>query len=196
MKKTVMSLFIASMVVSGSAMAATATNGSSSTQLNFNGKLTSSLCQINTADTAGIYINLGEVQATALNANDGTSKPQSFTVNLENCDSTVDSIKYQITSKNQGDKAYISPDAGDTSANNVGVYITKADVSGPTAINMGDEQTATVINDIGGGAAPNQKIELQAYMKKVGTKNVTAGNVNAVGFITVKAAAVAAPGQS
>ncbi|HFU7406366.1 TPA: fimbrial protein [Escherichia coli] len=193
MKKTVMSLFIASMVVSGSAMAAT--NDSSSTQLNFNGKVTSSLCQINTADTAGIDINLGEVQATALNAN-GTSKPQSFTVNLENCDSTVNSIKYQITSKNQGDTNYISPDAGDTSANNVGVYITTADVSGPTAINMGAEQTATVINDIGGGAAPNQKIELQAYMKKVGTTNVTAGNVNAVGFITVKAAAVAAPGQS
>ncbi|HBA4387724.1 TPA: type 1 fimbrial protein [Escherichia coli] len=189
MKKTVMSLFIASMVASGSAMAAT--NDSSSTQLNFNGKVTSSLCQINTADTAGIDINLGEVQATAL-AN-GTSKPQSFTVNLENCDPTVNSIKYQITSKNQGDSNYISPDAGDTSATNVGVFLTTADASGANPITLGDEQTATVINGIGGNAAPNQKIELQAYMKKVGAKDVTAGNVNAVGFITVKAA-VTPPG--
>lgn len=193
MKKTVMSLFIASMVVSGSAMAVT--NDSSSTQLNFNGKVTSSLCQINTADTAGIDINLGEVQVTTLNTNNGTSKPKSFTVNLENCDPTVNSIKYQITSKNQGDSAYISPDAGDTSATNVGVYLTTADASGAKAITLGAEQTATVINGIGGDAAPNQKIELQAYMKKVGANNVTAGNVNAVGFITVKAA-VAAPSPS
>ena len=190
MKKTIMSLFVTSIVASSSAIAAT--NDSSSTQLNFNGKVTSSLCQINTADTAGIDINLGEVQATTLNVNNGTSKPQSFTVNLENCDPTVNSIKYQITSKNQGDSDYISPDAGDTSATNVGVFLTTADASGAKAITLGNEQTATVINSIDGGAAPNQKIELQAYMKKVGANNVTAGNVNAVGFITVKAA-VAAP---
>lgn len=188
MKKTVMSLFIASIISSSSAMAAT--NDTSSTQLNFNGKVTSSLCQINTADTAGININLGEVQATTLN-NNGTSKPQSFTVNLENCDPTVNDIKYQITSKNQNDSDYISPDAGDTSATNVGVYLTTADASGASAITLGDEQTASVISGIGGDAAPNQKIELQAYMKKVGTNNVTAGNVSAVGFITVKAAMVA-----
>ncbi|MEF6523613.1 fimbrial protein [Escherichia coli] len=186
MKKKIMSLFIASIVASSSAIAAT--NDTSSTQLNFNGKVTSSLCQINTADTAGIDINLGEVQATTLNGNNGTSKPQSFTINLENCDPTVNSIKYQITSKNQADKNYISPEAGDTSATNVGVYITTADASGPTAITLGDENDATVINDIGGTAAANQKIELQAYMKKVGNNAVTAGNVNAIGFITVKAA--------
>ncbi|HAU7903041.1 TPA: fimbrial protein [Escherichia coli] len=193
MKKTIMSLFIVSMMASGTAMAATATNDTSNTQLNFTGKVTSSLCQINTADSAGVNINLGEVQAATLNTGAGTSKPQSFTVNLENCDTGVDSIKYQITSKNQQDRDYISPEAGDTSATNVGVYITTADAKGPTAITLGQDYEATVINGIDGGAAPSQKIELQAYMKKVGTNAVTAGNVNAIGFITVKASDTPTP---
>ncbi|HGC4843693.1 TPA: fimbrial protein [Escherichia coli] len=195
MNKTIMSLFIASMVFSGSALAAAAANDTSTAQLNFTGKVTSNLCQLSTASQSGIDIDLGEVSVKDLNANN-RSRAQTFTVDLKNCDTSVNKIQYQVSSQNPGDTDYISPVANDTAATGVGVYIQTADAASPTAIRLGNSYNASVIQNVdGSGAAADQQIALQAYMKKAGNATVTAGSVNAVGYVTVKASAVAVGGS-
>ena len=84
LKKTVMSLAVVSALLSGSAMADVSGNGqadnsASTATLNFMGKVTSSLCQVNTSDLTK-SISLGEVSAAVLNTADAHSPRQSFTV--------------------------------------------------------------------------------------------------------------------
>ncbi|HAW0924895.1 TPA: type 1 fimbrial protein [Escherichia coli] len=196
LKKTVMSLAVVSALLSGSAMADVSGNGqadnsASTATLNFMGKVTSSLCQVNTSDLTK-SISLGEVSAAVLNTADAHSPRQSFTVGLSNCDPTVSNITYTIRDGNglpvqDGTTSqYLIPKSGDTSASGVGVYIT--DPEG-TNINIGKTKTAGVTKDGDGNAQSEQSISLAAYIKKVGAGNATAGVVDATGIMTIKAAA-------
>ena len=89
MKKTIMSLAVVYALFSGAAMAASAANDSSYATLNFTGRVTSNLCQVSTNDVVQ-SIDLGEV--TKQQITDRAVKKQSFSVTLNNCDTTVSKI--------------------------------------------------------------------------------------------------------
>ncbi|MGM7465882.1 fimbrial protein [Escherichia albertii] len=194
MKKTIMSLAVVSALLSGSAMAdltgGQADNSASTATLNFSGKVTSSLCQVNTSELTKT-ISLGEASAAAL-ATGGQSPFQSFTVGLSNCDPTTANITYTIRDGNglPGQSAkesdYLIPKSGDTSASGVGVYIADSEHK---PIKIGANQTAGV-TQVGGQAESEQTIALTAYIKAVnGDGNVKPGVVDATGIMTIKAAA-------
>lgn len=194
MKKTIMSLAVVSALLSGSAMAdltaGQADNSASTATLNFSGKVTSSLCQVSTADLTKSIV-LGEASAAAL-ANGGQSPYQSFNVSLANCDPTTANITYTIRDGNglPGEEAneseYLIPKSTDTSASGVGVYIADPEHN---PIRIGANQNAGV-TQVGGVAESEQTIALTAYMKATGgTNNVKAGVVDAIGIMTIKATA-------
>jgi P pilus assembly protein, pilin FimA len=194
MKKTIMSLAVVSALLSGSAMAdltaGQADNSASTATLNFSGKVTSSLCQVSTADLNKSIV-LGEASAAAL-ANGGQSPYQSFNVSLANCDPTTANITYTIRDGNglPGEDAnvsdYLIPKSTDTSASGVGVYIADPEHN---PIRIGANQNAGV-TQVGGAAESEQTIALTAYMKATGdTADVKAGVVDAIGIMTIKAAA-------
>ncbi len=194
MKKTIMSLAVVSALLSGSAMAdltgGQADNSASTATLNFSGKVTSSLCQVSTADLTKSVV-LGEASAAAL-ANGGQSPYQSFTVSLANCDPTTANITYTIRDGNglpgaeANESDYLIPKSTDTSASGVGVYIADPEHN---PIKIGANQNAGV-TQVGGAAESEQTIALTAYMKATGgTDNVRAGVVDAIGIMTIKAAA-------
>ncbi len=200
MKKTIMSLAVVSVLFSGSTMATLngsgqADNSASTATLNFSGKVTSSLCQLKTDDLTK-DISLGEVSAAQLRSGTGRAPSQSFDITLENCDPTVNQISYVIRDGNgspddgAGSATYLIPKSTNTSAKGVGVFIV-----GPEGevIDVGDVQTygATQGSD---GALATQTISLAAYIgtasgQAVNDNSVTAGDVNAVGVMTIKAAA-------
>ncbi|HGD7886636.1 TPA: fimbrial protein [Escherichia coli] len=193
MKKTIMSLAVVSALLSGSAMAqlsaGQADNSASTATLNFTGKVTSSLCQVNTSDLTKT-ISLGEASAAAL-ANGGQSPFQSFTVGLSNCDPTTADITYTIRDGNglpgEGNQQseYLIPKSGDTSASGVGVYIADPQHK---PIKIGANQTAGV-TQVGGQAESEQTIALTAYIKATGIpQDVKPGVVDATGIMTIKAA--------
>ncbi|HFD3424360.1 TPA: fimbrial protein [Escherichia coli] len=195
MKKTIMSFAVVSALFSGAAMAALtngqADNSASTANLNFTGKVTSSLCQINTGDLDKT-IQLGNASVTDLNA-DGQSPFMTFNVGLANCDPSVSDIKYVISDANSSPDtgnttAYLIPKSTSTSATGVGVYITDPQ---HVAVNVGDNKTLKVINGPDGKALSEQNISLTAYMKKAGTSTVTAGTVDATAVMTIKANAAA-----
>lgn len=188
-----MSLAVVSALLSGSAMAqlsaGQADNSASTATLNFTGKVTSSLCQVNTSDLTKT-ISLGEASAAAL-ANGGQSPFQSFTVGLSNCDPTTADITYTIRDGNglpgEGNQQseYLIPKSGDTSASGVGVYIADPQHK---PIKIGANQTAGV-TQVGGQAESEQTIALTAYIKATGTpQDVKPGVVDATGIMTIKAA--------
>lgn len=197
MKKTIMSLAVVSALLSGGAMAAVGTDGKadnsgSTATLNFTGKVTSSLCQVKT-DNITQTIALGELSKAALDAN-GQSPYQTFTVGLTNCDPSTSEITYVIRDGNslpgQGNTSdYLIPESSDTSASGVGVYIADPEHK---AIKIGENQKASV-TQLNGAAQSEQTISLTAYMKATPGSNVTAGNVNAKGIMTIKAAAASTP---
>lgn len=167
-----------------------ADNSASTATLNFTGKVTSSLCQVNTSDLTKT-ISLGEASAAALAAG-GQSPFQSFTVGLSNCDPTTANITYTIRDGNglpgQGNQQsdYLIPKSGDTSASGVGVYIADPEHK---AIKIGANQTAGV-TQVDGKAESEQTIALTAYIKATnGDGNVKPGIVDATGIMTIKAAA-------
>ncbi|HIC0999260.1 fimbrial protein [Escherichia coli] len=201
MKKTIMSLAVVSALFSAGAMAADsvnsngqADNSASTATLNFTGKVTSSLCQVNTADLTKT-ISLGEVSQAVLNTNGAHSPSQSFTVGLSNCDPTVSNITYVIRDGNASPatggntSAYLIPKSSDTTASGIGVYVTEPEGA---AIQIGENKNLSVVKDGQGQALSEQTISLAAYMKKVGTGAVTAGTVDATGVMTIKATAAAA----
>ncbi len=190
MKRTIMSLTVVSALLSGSSMAALtagqADNSASSATLNFTGKVTSSLCQINTSDLDKM-IQLGNASVADLNA-DGQSPFMTFNVGLVNCDPSVSDITYVISDANSTPDAgntteYLIPKSTSTSATGVGVYITDPQHK---AIGIGENKTLKVINGPD-GALSEQNISLTAYMKKAGSAAVTAGTVDATGVMTIKA---------
>ncbi|EKR5242820.1 type 1 fimbrial protein [Escherichia coli] len=194
MKKTLMSLAVVSTIFSGSVMAnlnnGQADNSASTATLNFSGKVTSSLCQVNTSDLTK-SISLGEASAAALN-NNGQSPYQSFNVSLSNCDPTTSNITYTIRDGNglpgegANTSAYLIPKSTDTSASGVGVFIADPE---HRPIQIGANQNAGVTN-VGGEAESEQTISLTAYIKKASDNaTVTAGVVDAIGIMTIKAAA-------
>ncbi|HHW0229786.1 TPA: fimbrial protein [Escherichia coli] len=198
MNKTIMSLAMISALFSGGAMAASAANDSSYATLNFNGRVTSNLCQVAT-DSVISNIDLGEVTTSQLNTGSQRSTPQSFNVALSNCDSTVNTITYTLTDNNAADSVagYLIPRSGDTSATGVGVYITKSD---GTPVEMSKTITH-VVETNGTTALPSQKLSFTAYMAPAAglqghMQNVGAGNVSAQGTLTIKAASVTPPTQS
>ncbi|MBB9846722.1 type 1 fimbrial protein, partial [Escherichia coli] len=195
---TIMSLAVVSALFSAGAMAALtngqADNSASTANLNFTGKVTSSLCQINTSDLDKT-IQLGNASVTDLNA-DGQSPFMTFNVGLVNCDPSVSDIKYVISDANSSPDtgnttAYLIPKSTSTSATGVGVYITDPQ---HVAVNVGDNKTLKVINGPDGKALSEQNISLTAYMKKAGASTVTAGTVDATAVMTIKANAVQAQG--
>ncbi|OYC53832.1 hypothetical protein RX33_04516 [Escherichia coli] len=196
MKKTIMSLAVVSALLSGSAMAAPADNDASQATLNFTGRVTSSLCQV---DTGSVQqdIELGEVSASALKAS-GTAPAKSFSVSLVNCDTGTDSITYNIADANatgeQSTAAYLQPLSADDSAKGVGVFIQTSDHSDVT---IGENYQLAVNKDQDENALSNQTISLTAFIgtptrSAADADNVTAGSVSAKGVMTIKAAAAAA----
>lgn len=187
MKKMIMPLTMVSVLMSGSALAAPGANDSSQATLNFNGRVTSSLCQVKTDDVVkDIY--LGEVSKSALEANAQGPK-QSFQVNLINCDTAVNEISYVLSDANgNGTANYLIPKSGDTSATGVGVYVEKSD---GTPVNVGNTQTLTVTKKDGTDALSEQVIPLRAYIGAQGgaggVSAVTAGTVDATGILTIRA---------
>lgn len=200
MKKTIMSLAVVSALFSGAAMAALngagqADNSASTATLNFNGKVTSSLCQLKTDDLTK-NISLGEISASQLRNGTGRAPTQSFDITLENCDSTVSQISYVIRDGNGSPvdgattATYLIPKSSNTSAKGVGVFI--VDPEGE-AIEIGETKTYGATKDKDGALA-SQTISLGAYIGTAAgtadTENtVTAGDVNAVGVMTIKAMA-------
>lgn len=195
MKKNILTVAIASMLMSSAAFAAPASNEESQATLNFTGKVTASLCQVSTDDLTK-DINLGEVSASALNAT-GKSPAQSFNVNLINCDTTTNAISYVISDANgkEANSFALIPKAGDTSADGVFVWLEASD---GTPIETGTTQTIDVVKN-GNDALSSQNIALRAY---IGTetgqapttnKPVKAGTVDATAYMTIRATAPAAP---
>ncbi|HAV8693346.1 TPA: type 1 fimbrial protein [Escherichia coli] len=187
MKKTIMSLAVVSALFSGVAMAASADNDSSYATLNFSGRVTSNLCQVSTSDVTQ-SIDLGEV--TKQQITDRATKKQSFSVTLNNCDTTVSQISYVLAdgNNNQNTAAYLQPKSGDTSAQGVGVYVTKSDGS---AITVGTKYDIDVqkAND-GTSALPQQVIALTGYIDSItpgDASSVVGGTVEATGTLTIKA---------
>ncbi|EGO9522587.1 type 1 fimbrial protein [Escherichia coli] len=188
MKKAIISLAAVSILLSGGVMASGANNDSSYATLNFEGRVTSNLCQVSTADTT-TDIELGEV--TVAQIKEATYKPQSFVVTLNNCDTTTESISYTIADKNGSagaTAAYLEPESNDTSAQGVGVYIEKSD---GTPVTIGREESLAVQKDVS-GALPQQSIALRAYIKDKGdADSVVGGSVNASATMTIKTAVAA-----
>lgn len=163
MKKTMLSLAVISSLFSGAAMAAGADNNSSYATLNFSGRVTSNLCQVSTENTT-TDINLGEVTVSQIK--EGTYKPQSFVVTLNNCDTTTNSITYTIADKNGSAGAtaqYLEPESNDTSATGVGVYVEKSDA---TPITIGSEQSLDVQKMCPGLFLSNQLLYEHTLRKK------------------------------
>lgn len=190
-----MSLAVVSALLSGSAMAALtngqADNSASTATLNFSGKVTSTLCQVNTSDM-GKTIQLGEASLSGLNGG-GQSPFISFDVGLVNCDPSVSDISYVLSDSNGSPVSgattsdYLVPKSTSTSASGVGVYIADSEHN---PISIGGNKTLNVIKDAS-GALSQQTIPLVAYMKAVGGR-ATAGTVDATGVMTIKATAAAA----
>ncbi|HAY0106687.1 fimbrial protein [Escherichia coli] len=196
MKKTIMSLAVVAALFSAGSMAALtngqADNSASTANLNFTGKVTSSLCQINTSDLDKT-IQLGNASVTDLNA-DGQSPFMTFSVGLVNCDPSVTDIQYVISDANSSPAAgnttgYLIPKSTGTSATGVGVFITDPQHA---AINVGANKTLKVVNGPDNKALAEQNISLAAYMKKAYGDAVTAGTVDATGVMTIKATAAGA----
>ena len=203
MKKTIMSLVMAATLVNGTAFAAIGDNGqagnndASQATLNFNGKVTSSLCQVSTGDIQK-DIELGEVSSAALKAQKGRGPSKSFSVSLVNCDSDLANIAYVFQDKNGNNNTnnYLVPESSDTAAKGVGVYLEDAQNN---QINVGATKTHTVVNGADNKALPNQTIPLAAYIGttsgNTGTigAGVTAGIVKASAVMTIRATANAIP---
>jgi len=182
--KNLIYLAMFSILLSGGAMAASADNDSSYATLNFSGRVTSNLCQVSTSDVTK-DINLGET--TKQQITDSSQKKQSFTVRLNNCDTTVSQISYVLSDgNNNADQAgYLLPKSGDTSAKGVGVFV---ETSGGDAVTTGETKTIDVLKDADGSALPQQTIALQAYIDKTGdVSGVSGGTVDATGTLTIKA---------
>ncbi|HEF0975460.1 TPA: type 1 fimbrial protein [Escherichia coli] len=194
MKKTIMSLAVVSALLSGGAMAAPAANDASTATLNFTGRVTSSLCQVDT-NSLEQNISLGEISASALKTT-GIAPAKSFSVSLVNCDTGVNSITYNIADANASGAnktaQYLQPFSGDDSARGVGVFIQTSDHKDVT---IGQDQTLAVVKGEGDKALSTQTISLTAFMatpnKSPDTNGtqVTPGSVSARGVMTIKAAA-------
>ncbi|HBA7856788.1 TPA: type 1 fimbrial protein, partial [Escherichia coli] len=192
MKKTIMSLAVVSALFSAGAMAALtngqADNSASTANLNFTGKVTSSLCQINTNDL-NKTIQLGNASVSELSGT-GQSPYISFQVGLVNCDPEVANINYVISDGNNSPatgatSSYLVPKSSSTSASGVGVYIADSEHK---AIQIGENKSLTVIKGVDTKALSEQTVSLTAYMKKAeGANAVTAGTVEATGVMTIKA---------
>ena len=198
MKKTIMSLAVVSALLSGGAMAdlndmGQADNSASTATLNFTGKVTSSLCQVSTSDLDKT-IYLGEVSAAQLKATAARAPSHTFNVNLVNCDPSVNNISYVIRDGNgspeQGGATsdYLIPKSSETSAKGVGVFITDPE---DNAIQIGQTQNYGIVKDGENQALASQSISLAAYIGRVADSSdkVNAGDVNAVGVMTIKATA-------
>lgn len=195
MKKTLMSLAVVSVLMSGSALADIGDNGqannndASQAELHFTGKLTSSLCQVATSDVKK-EIYLGELSRAALVAS-GRGPSQSFSVSLVNCDPQVTTIKYSLQDKNGSVGDYLVNQSGDTMAKGVGVYI-EDNLNQALQVN-GAENTVTVQRD-NTGALPDQVIPLTAYIGATAQRPVTdpdtltMGLVDASAVMTIRAA--------
>ena len=190
MKKNLLSLlFLALYGVSGTVLAAASgSNDASTANLDFTGKVTSSLCQVSTSDVSQ-SINLGEVSATAL-GNGGKSPAQSFTLTLNNCASDTGTINYVFSDANgsSGTNAYLVPLTNDTSASGVGVFLEKSD---GTTIPIGQAYNIDVTKGSNGTSAlPQQSIPLRAYIGKInGSASVVPGNVTANAVMTIRTVA-------
>ncbi|WP_334375462.1 fimbrial protein [Escherichia coli] len=197
MKKTIMSLAVVSALFSGAAMASDlasdgkADNSASTATLNFTGKVTSSLCQVETSNITQT-IALGDVSASLLKETGKRGASKSFSVKLVNCDPTVSDISYVIRDANGSSAAgastskYLTPVMNDLSAHGVGVYIVD---NNDKAVDVGSTVHYGIIKDDSNHALSEQTISLGAYIgaQVDGGADVTAGTVDATGVMTIKA---------
>ena len=199
MKKTLMSVVMASVLMTGSAFAALdgtgkGDNGDSQAELHFTGKVTTSLCQVATGDVKK-EISLGEISTSQLKSGTGRAPSHSFSVELENCDPSLAHIYYTIQDANGSNhQEYLLPKKTNTSAEGVGIFITDAD--GNALTKMSGEMlpaTQTIAGGTGPTALPTQSIALAAYMGTIEKKpvdgttvTVTPGDVDATGIMTIK----------
>ncbi len=192
MKKTLMSLAVVSTLMSGAAMAAIgdtgqADNSSSSADLHFTGKVTSSLCQVGTSDLKK-EISLGELSRAALTAAE-RGPSTSFEVKLVNCDPSLTDFTYHLADQ-RGGTDYLINKQDATTAGGVGVFI-EDNQNNPLKVE-GSQNTGVVQKDAN-GALPDQTIPLSAYIGLVAADvaDVKAGLVDASATMTIRTLPVA-----
>ena len=194
MKKTLMSVVMASVLVSGSAFADGAKKENSRAIINFDGTVTSSLCQVD-QNSLEQTVRLGD--ATIAQVKDDTAGRTSFSIQLVNCDTTVNDITYTIKDQyGSGQESYLTNSyKGGYAAENVAVYLEDdkgtpldTDVPHELKVNAGQEEYT---------------IGLKAYMGPTMTHPTTgtptamavgAGIVNAKAVMLIKAAVNGAVG--
>ena len=183
MKKTLMSVVMASVLMSGAAMA----DGSTAT-LNFEGAVTSSLCQINTADTTKTIV-LPEVSAADLAKNNGASTPVSFSIKLENCDPTVTKIQYVIQDNNGNEATHLVPQQFQGSVNPTEVGVFLQDNLKKDIVLGGDNEIEPQKDPTTNNAVTQQTIPLAAYLAvHNAAQTPQSGLVKASATMTIKAA--------
>ncbi len=198
-----MSLAVVSALFSAGAMAdlsadGKADNSASTATLNFTGKVTSSLCQISSDDIAKT-INLGEISAAQLKSGTGRGPSKSFEIKLVNCDASVSDISYVIRDGsnspdgNANTSNYLIPKLSETAAKGVGVYIVDPK---DQPILIGNTKHNGVVKDGNNVPLASQTISLGAYIgtqtgaaDEATNSQVEAGDVSAVGIMTIKASA-------
>ena len=175
MKKTLMSVVMASVLVSGSAFAG---KGDSSTTIEFNGNVTNNTCQI-AGESLDQKISLGDLSVQQVKDRSGGSTP--FTITLRNCDADTANVSYMFQDMNGvGSKAYLENAATTgAAAENVGVEIS-TDQAGTDAL---DTEVPTTL-DI---QPANGEYNIGLYARMVET-NTTAGAK--AGLVQAKATVV------
>ena len=185
MKKTLMSVVMASVLVSGSAFADDAKKEFSNATINFDGNVTASLCQI-ADDSLDQTIHLGDATVAQVSAEKAGKK--SFNVRLVNCDTTVNNVDYIIQDANgKGSAAYLVNSAPTGfAAENVGVYIETHD---GTPIDTDKTNTVQLVPGV-----EQYNIGLTAHMGPAldsangnAALTPTAGQVSAKAIMLVKA---------
>ena len=181
MKKTLMSVVMASVLVSGSVMAEPAKNDKSRAEIEFTGTVTNSMCQVDD-NSLDQKINLGDVSVAQLMNNINAAK-KNFNVKLVNCDNKVNEITYTLLDNNgNGESNYLINSApGGNAATNVGVFVMTPDNT-PVDLNAPQEL------EPGHWEQDEYNIGLVAYIGKTDTRATpTAGLVSAKTTMLIKA---------
>ncbi|MHA7845141.1 fimbrial protein [Serratia sp. D1N4] len=157
---------LAAALISASAFAVHAADQGSGT-VTFTGSIIDAPCSI-TPQTSDQVVPLGQVSA-ALLANQGTSTPQTFTIDLEKCDvSTLKNVSITFNGTADGDMLGIVGDA-----QGAGIVIT--DGSG-TAIKLGQASAARLLSN------GNNTLLFSAYLKG---KSATPDSVKPGSFTSI-----------
>lgn len=183
MKKRAVAAFVFTGMFCSSAFADDAANDASIATLNFDGRVTSSSCQVATNNTTQ-SISLGEVTLTQLE--NGSTPSHTFSVDLINCDTDTSEITYTLNDLNAQDSGqdYLALKAGDDSASGVGVYVMKNEDG--SAVTTGTVYTVESLTSDSSGTSSSQTIPFKAQIKAT-NGDIKAGTVEANATLTIKA---------